>query len=231
MKSDRSTSRLAGVAGAIFTILYFVSNALIAGAFGQTASLEKAQQTFNEQADNFDVAASLLLLGIPFLLFFALTLRSTLTRAEGAAGTTASLALVGAAAGAAVSLVGAALMGGTSFLAETATVDGQTAAFVHSAAEACIFYAMVFFGVLALTTASITIRYQAFPKWFGWVATVLGLGMVIGSAGSPLIRSLALLAGLSTYLFFLIGSFVVWKFGGDVLARSNQANGRGSSAP
>lgn len=213
MKSDRFTGRLAGAFGAVFTVLYFVGTGLIAGPINQTDSLETAQRVFNEQADNFDVAAFLLLLSIPFLLFFAQTLRSTLARAEGAAGTTASLALVGAAGGAAVTLTGAALMGGTSFLAETATVDGRTAAFSHSAAEACIFYAMVFFGVMALATASITIRYQAFPKWFGWVATVLGFGMIVGSAGSPLIRSLALLAGLSTYLFFLIGSFIVWRGG------------------
>jgi hypothetical protein len=230
MDPDRSSAKLASLSGMVFTVSYFVGNALLVGSITQSDSLGTAEKTFNEQADNFDLGAFLLLLGIPFLLFFAQTLRSTLARAEGAAGTTSSLALVATAAGAATTLTGAALMGGTSFLAEAATVDGRTAAFAHSAAEACIFYAMVFFGVLALTTALITLRHEVFPRWFGWLAAVLGVGMVVGGAASPLIRSLALVAGLSTYLFFLIGSFVVWKFSGDFLARSHETTADGSSA-
>ena len=211
MKADPSTGRLAGASGAIFAVLYFLGSGFIAGPLNQTDSLDKAQRTFNEQADNFDLGSSLLLLSIPFLIFFAHALRSRLARAEGAAGTTASLALVGAAGGGALTLAGAALTGGASFLAENATVDGRTAAFAHSAAEACIFYGIVFFGVMALATAWVTFRFEALPKWFGWLAAVLGFGMIAGSAGSPLIRPLALLAGVSAYLFFLIGAFVVWK--------------------
>jgi hypothetical protein len=230
MDDDRSWGKLAGVCGFVFTIFYYVGTALLVGPITQDDSLETARKTFNEQADNFDIGAFLLLLSIPFLLFFAQSLRSTLARAEGAGGTMSSLVLVGAAAGAATTLACAAIMGGTSFLAEAATVDGRTAAFSHSAAEACIFYGMVFFGVVALTTALITFRHAAFPRWFGWAAVVLGVAMVVGSAGSPLIRSLALLAGLPTYLFFLIASFVVWRFGDGERVHKKQANAGASSA-
>jgi Domain of unknown function (DUF4386) len=219
---NRSWAKLAGGCGLVFTVLYYVGTVLLVGPITQDDSLEKAGKTFNEQADNFDVGASLLLLSIPFLLFFAQSLRSILARAEGAAGTTSTLVLVGAAAGAATTLAGAAIMGGTSFLAEAATVDGRTAAFSHSAAEACIFYGMVFFGVVALTTAMITLRHQALPRWFGWVTLVLGIAMVVGSAGSPLIRSLGLLAGLPTFFFFLIASVVVWRISGAALVDANQ---------
>jgi hypothetical protein len=229
MDYDRSWGKLVGVCGFVFTISYYVGTVLLVGPITQDDSLETARKTFNEQANNFDVGAFLLVLSIPFLLFFAQSLRSDLARAEGAAGTTSSLVLVGAAAGAATTLAGAAVMGGTSFLAEVSTVDGRTAAFSHSAAEACIFYGMVFFGVVALTTALITLRHAALPRWFGWVALVLGVAMVVGSAGSPLIRSLALLAGLPTYLFFLIASFVVWRFGGGSLVHANKANASASS--
>src|SRR6478735_7975352 len=132
----RSWAKLAGGCGLVFTVLYYVGTVLLVGPITQDDSLEKAGKTFNEQADNFDVGATLLLLSIPFLLFFAQSLRSILARAEGAAGTTSTLVLVGAAAGAATTIAGAAIMGGTSFLAEAATVDGRTAAFAHSAAEA-----------------------------------------------------------------------------------------------
>jgi len=43
-------------------------------------------------------------------------------------------------------------MGGTSFLAETATVDGRAAALAHSAAEASLFYAILLFGTLTLSS-------------------------------------------------------------------------------
>lgn len=218
---NRSWAKLAGGCGFVFTVLYYVGTVLLVGPITQDDSLEKARKTFDEQSDNFDVGASLLLLSIPFLLFFAQSLRSILAQAEGA-GSTSTLVLVGAAAGAATTLAGAAVMGGTSFLAEAATVDGRTAALSHSAAEACIFYGMVFFGVVALTTAMITLRHQALPRWFGWVAVALGIAMVVGSAGSPLIRSLALLAGLPTYFFFLIASVVVWRISGGALVDANQ---------
>jgi hypothetical protein len=224
MEYGRSSGKLAGACGAIFIVLYFVGTGLLAGPISQTDSLETAGKTFNEQADNFDIGASLLLLSIPFLLFFVQALWSILTKAEAPGGTTSALVLVGATGGAATTLVGAALMGGAAFLAETANVDGRTAAFSHSAAEACIFYAIVLFGVVALVTALNTLQHDAFPAWFGWVAAVLGVAMVVGGVGSPLIRSLALLAGVSTYLFFLVGSFVVWKFGGDVLVHAHPTN-------
>jgi uncharacterized protein DUF4386 len=230
MDYDRSWGKLAGICGFVFTVLYYVGTVLLVGPITQDDSLGTAKRTFNEQADNFDVGAFLLLLSIPFLLFFAQSLRWNLARAEGPAGTTSSLVLVGAAAGAAITLAGAAVTGGTSFLAEAASVDGRTAAFAHSAAEACIFYGMVFFGVVALTTALITLRHAALPRWFGWVAVALGVAMVVGSAGSPLIRPLALLAGIPTYLFFLIASFVVWRFGGDAPAPANQADAQTASA-
>jgi hypothetical protein len=107
-----------------------------------------------------------------------------------------------AVAAAALILSGAALMGGTSFLAETATVDGRTAALAHSAAEASLFYAIVLFGTLALSVAAASAG--RLPRWYRITSTALGAGMVIGSAASPLMRDLALLAGLSSYAFFFV---------------------------
>lgn len=116
-----------------------------------------------------------------------------------------------AVAAAALTLAGATLMGGTSFLAETATVDGQTAAFAHSAAEASLFYAMTLFGTLALSVAASSAG--RLPKWYRITATLLGLGMIAGSAGSPLVRGLAFLAGMSTYVFFLVTSVMLMRRG------------------
>ena len=197
--------RIGGVAGLAFLVLYFVSAAILAGAYGQTDSLEQVQGAFAEQSDTIDIACALLLLGTPLLLIFATALRDTVASASDRG--TSALVLPTAAAAAVLILVGAALMGGTSFLAESTTVDGRSAAFAHSAAEASLFYAIVLFGTLALSVA--VSSAGRLPTWYRITATVLGAGMIIGSAASPLVRDLALLAGLSSYIFFLVTSVML----------------------
>jgi hypothetical protein len=197
--------RVGGGAGLVFFALYFISVGILAGPINQTDSLAKVQRTFAEQADNIDIACALLLLGTPLLLLFATALRDALAAPLDRG--LAALVVPAAVAAAALTLAGAAVMGGTSFLAESATVDGRTAAFAHSAAEALLFYGIVLFGTLALCVAASSAG--RLPRWYRINATVLGFGMVAGSAGSPLMRELALLAGLSSYLFFLTTSVML----------------------
>ena len=70
--------RIGAVPGVTFLALYFVSAAILAGAYGQTDSLEQVQQVFAEQADTIDIACALSLIGTPLLLVFATVLRDTL---------------------------------------------------------------------------------------------------------------------------------------------------------
>jgi hypothetical protein len=199
-EAKQLSRRIGGVAGLTFLALYFVSAAILAGAYGQTDSLEQVQRVFAEQADTIDIACALLLLSTPLLLVFATALQDTASTASDRG--VSALVLPSGVAGAALILVGAALMGGTSFLAESATVDGRSAAFAHSAAEACLFYAIVFFGTFALSVAASSAG--RLPAWYRITAIILGTGMLIGSAASPLVRDLAFLAGMSSYLFFLV---------------------------
>lgn len=203
--ANQVSRRIGGVAGLAFLALYFVSTGILAGAYSQTDGLEQVQRVFAEQADTIDIACALLLFGTPLLLIFAAALRDTVTPASERG--ISALVLPTAVAAAALILVGSALMGGTSFLAESTTVDGTTAAFAHSAAEASLFYAIVLFGTLALSVAASS--SGRLPTWYRTTATVLGAGMIIGSAASPLMRDLALLAGLSTYIFFLVSGVML----------------------
>lgn len=211
MGPSRGVQRAGALAGLVFILLYFAATAMLLGPISQTDSLATAAHTFRDQADNIDVAATLVLLSIPFLLCFAVVLRAKLTQAEGGAGHISAIAASSAVAGGTLLLAGAALMGGTAFLAESSQVDGATVAFAHSVAEACVFYADVFFGSAALAVSVISLRHRALPKWFGWLAAVLGTFMVAGSAASPLLRDLAFLAGVSMNVFFLATSFVLWR--------------------
>lgn len=202
----RVPRRLAGVAGLVFFALYFVSSAILAGMFGQTESLAVVQRTFAEQADGADVACALVLIGTPLLLLVATALRDALGASDRGV---AALVVPGAVGFAALTLANAALMGGTAFLAESSTVDGSTAAFAHSAGEALLFYADVLLGTVALAVAAASAG--RLPRWYRIAATVLGVGMVVGSAASPLLRDLAFMAGMSTYAFLIATSVVLLR--------------------
>jgi hypothetical protein len=62
-------------------------------------------------------------------------------------------------------------------------------------------------GALVLVVAAASA--DQLPRWYRRTATALGAGMVVGSAASPLVRDLALLAGLSTYLFLVVTSVML----------------------
>ncbi len=221
MRSARAVQRMGAMSGVVFILLYFFATALLLGPISQSDSLKTAGKTFNEQADNIDVGAALIVLSIPFLMCFAATLYTQLAGAEGGGGRISALTLAGATGGGALLLAGAAMMGGISFLAESATVSGATAAASHSVGEALIFYSLTFFGIVALAGSSITMRRGVFPRWFGWLAAALGFGMILGSAASPVVRPLAFVAGMSMVLFFLVASFVVWRRVGKIVPDSS----------
>ena len=212
-------THLGAACGAVFIVLYFYSTATLLGPINQTDSLARAGKTFNDQADTFDVACALLVLSVPFLMLFVVTLYSVLVRSEGVGGPYSSLSLAAAAAGGAGLLAGSAVTGGVSFLAESATVGGSTAATAHSVSEALIFYSLTFFGVLALAVSLVTLRHGAFAPWFGRLAGVLGVLMIVGSAGSPIIRELAFVAGMAVLLFFVVGSVALARDPGEVRPR------------
>jgi hypothetical protein len=209
--TTRRAQRLGAASGVIFIVLYFVSTAILVGSITQSDSLSKARRVFNDQADSLDVGSALLALSIPFLLYFAATLYSVLVATEGGDRRWAVLSIVGATGGGAGLLAGAAVSGGVSFLAESATVDGATAATAHSISEALIFYSLTYFGVMALATSRVALGRGALSRWFGWIAAVLGFCMIVGSAGSPIVRPLALLANIPMWLYFLIGAIAVWR--------------------
>lgn len=212
---------MGALAGAGFIGLYFFSTVTLLGPINQTDSLITAGKKFNEQADNVDVGAALMVFAIPFLMCFAATFYAQLASGERGMGSISALTLIAATGGGALLLAGAATMGGVAFLAEYAPVGGATAAVSHSIAEALIFYSLTFFGVMALAGSVITLRQGGYPRWFGWLQAVLGIGMLLGSAGSPLVRPLAFIAGMSMLLFFLVGSFAVWRRAGKLGAPSS----------
>jgi hypothetical protein len=83
---ERSARRVGASAGVVFTLLYAVGSGLLVGPINQSDSLATAGRKFNEQINSYNVAATLLIIGVPFLLLFAASLRAVLGRAEGGSG-------------------------------------------------------------------------------------------------------------------------------------------------
>jgi len=71
-------------------------------------------------------------------------------------------------------------------------------------------YAQALVAVIALTTAALAARQGAFSRWFAKVAAVLGVAMLLSSAGSPLVCALSLPAN-STNLFFLTAAALLGR--------------------
>ena len=151
---------------------------------------------FADEVDQYELAMTMSAVSAVFLLFFAGSLRNVLARSEGNEARLAGVAQ-GAAIGGVV-LVGAGMsaIGGTAWLAEYSAPSAPVAAFAHAAAESAFFYSLVFFGVVALATGIVALRHGALPGWFGWFALALGMGMIVGGAGAPVVHDLGLLGGM-----------------------------------
>jgi hypothetical protein len=211
MWSDRVGVRLGALAGIPFIILAFVANAMLVGSLTQSDTAERVVKVFADEVDQYELAMTMSAVSAVFLLFFAGSLRTVLARSEGNEARLAGVAQGAAIAG--VVLVGAGMsaIGGAAWLAEYSAPSAPVAAFAHAAAESTLFYSFVFFGVVALATGIVALRHDALPGWFGWLALALGMGMIVGGAGAPMIHSLGLLGGICFPVFFLITPILVWR--------------------
>jgi hypothetical protein len=214
MWSDRVGVRLGALAGIPFIVLAFVSNAMLVGSLTQSDSAARVVKVFADEVDQYELAMTMSAVSAAFLLFFAGSLREVLARSEGREARLAGVAQGAAIGGVALVGAGMSAIGGAAWLAEYSQPSAPVAAFAHAAAESTFFYSLVFFGVVALATGIATLRHGALPGWFGWLASVLGIAMIVGGAGAPMLHSLGFLGGVCFPVFFLIAPILVWRRAG-----------------
>ena len=182
--------------GAIGGFLYPIGMLLLffwAGEPPQDATTEQLLQFYqdNEVAVTWGAYVGVTVGGLG-LLWFLGSLRSALRRAEGGTGRLSAIAMA-AGAGSVILLLGAA---GVIVSAAFSAVDPGNVNFqfdlsthdmVTGAGFGLFVYHLVLAGALVAATSVLSIRTAVFPKWLGWVGTLLALALVI-----PLVSFFAL---------------------------------------
>jgi hypothetical protein len=192
--SDRM-ERFSALAGVLAVVLWGVGVAIIGGGHvGLPGGVpeEGADEVLAHFRENEDAVVSggwLFMLGSLAFLWFAGILRGRLLRAEGGAGTFASIAFAGGVAtgifalgiptGGVVAALGVDQIGAP----EAAALNAVEAAFFIGAELSAI--------VLLAATAVVALRTAALPRWWAGASILLAVWLVIGPIGW-----IGLLAGL-----------------------------------
>jgi hypothetical protein len=188
--------------GAIGGFLYVIGMILLfvwPGEPPQDATTEQLLQFYqdNEFAVTWGAYMAVALGGLG-LLWFLGSLRSALRRAEGGTGRLSAIAMA-AGAGSLILLLGAVgVFVSTAFNAvDPGNVNFQfdlsTHEMVVGAGFGLFIFHLVLAGALVAATSVLSIRTAVFPKWLGWVGTLLALALVF-----PLVS------------FFALFAFFVW---------------------
>jgi hypothetical protein len=173
MQQESSWERLAPLTGVIFVVIAVAVFAIGGSTPGDHASAQKVATYYGNHHDKHVTLAFTLALSIPFLLFFASSLRYDLRRAGG----TGQLAN-GAFAGGVLAAVGFGILSFVHFAladaADSVKTIGTTQTlnvldntdFIPVAAG---------MGTLVLGAGLSVVRHGGLPRWLGWVGVVIGV--------------------------------------------------------
>ena len=226
MISDSLIRRFGASAGVLFAACIFFGNGNL---LGDSSSVDSAASLYKVLSDtqNISVGVFFTTIGALFAVGFALALRSVIAKGEVMPGGLSTVVLVAAATGAALTGIGPAVMRGVTLRIDDATSTPDIAAFSHASAAALFFYASIFFAIEALAASAAALRGGTLPRWFGWLAMVLGAAMIIGAAGAAFGSALAFIGSMALLLFHIVGSIVVWR----AAVRANPRSSTALAAP
>jgi hypothetical protein len=179
--------RFSALAGVGAVVLWVVGVALTGGDHvGLPGGVpeEGADETlayFRENEGAVMGGSWIFMLGSLFFLWFAGILRSRLVRAEGGAGTFGSIAFAGAVATGILTL--AMPTGGLVTVLGIDHVSAQTAHALNAVESMFFIAAELAAIVLLVATAVVTVRAQAFPRWWAWASILLAVWLVVGPIG------------------------------------------------
>jgi hypothetical protein len=197
--------RLAPLAGVVFVVLVLVAFIPLGGNTPDNdASAQKVQSFYSKHSDREAVAAYVLALSVPFLVFFTSIFYRAI-RAAGGRGRLAAaafggglLSAAGFAVAAAVHLALASAGDKASTLATTQTLN------VLDNMDFIPFVAGL--GTMLLAAGLATLRYGGvLPRWLGWAGVILGIAIFI-----PFVGFIAF--GLSG-IWILVASIVLYQRG------------------
>lgn len=176
--SDKLWERLGALAGIVFVALT-LTGALLAGSPPDLdASGDKIVKFFTDKDKQLLVGAYLNGLAVPFLLWFAVTLRARLAAAP-AGATFAGVAVAGAVATVPVALAAFAFSAVGALRADEGLDPDTMRAFY-------LLYSVLGTGAVAFGASTFTIgvalaslRAGVFPLWLRWISLLVGVGWLV----------------------------------------------------
>lgn len=210
MITDSHIRRLGAAAGLLFVACIFFGNGNL---LGDSSSTDPAGSLYKVLSDttNISIGVFFTTMGALFAVGFAIALRSVIARGEKMPGGLSTVVLVAAATGAALTGIGPALMRGVTLRIDHATSTPDIAAFSHATAASLFFYASIFFAIEAFAASAAALQGTTLPRWFGWLALILGAAMVLGAAGAAFGSAVAFLGSMALLVFHLAGAVAVWR--------------------
>jgi hypothetical protein len=167
-------SRLGPLTGVVFSLLAIAGFATAQKPPGAKADGARVVAFYQAHGTSQKVADLLLMLAFAVFLFFAGALRGHLRRIPAAGGLGAVLL-----AGAAVLTAGAALFFGCDFALASAPADLAPAAAQALNVLALYLVLPVMAGgfVFGVASGLAILRWAPLPRWLGWVAILIGIGI------------------------------------------------------
>ncbi|HEY1359889.1 MAG TPA: hypothetical protein VGF21_16425 [Thermoleophilaceae bacterium] len=165
--------RIAPLTGAVFVVITVATFASGGSTPSDHDSALKVQAFYAKHHDKHSLLAFLIMFGVPFLLFFASSLRHDLRRAGGS-GQLANAAL----AGGALAAAGIGLIASVHLALADAGASAKT---LHTAQALNVLDANDFLpaaagiAVLVFAAGLSAVRHGGFAKWLGWVGIVVGV--------------------------------------------------------
>jgi hypothetical protein len=208
MFSERTGAQAGALSGVVFAVCVFLGNGALVGDSSSTDPAADLYQLLSDTAA-IQMGVFFSALSVVFALWFAASLRSVLAQSEGEPARLANLALAAIVGGTVMSGIGPATMRGVTLRINEATSTPDLAAFAHTITAGLFFYSAMFFGVAALATAVVSLRYPAMPRWYGWLALALGLAMLVGGLGSAIAPAWGFIGSLGLLMFFVVTPFVL----------------------
>jgi hypothetical protein len=172
MQSNR-WERLAPLTGVVAVAIIVAVFSIGGSTPDEHDSAIKVQSFYAKHHDKHSLLAFILAISIPFLVFFASSLRNDLRRAGG----TAQLANA-AFAGGVLAAAGFAVLASIHLALAVSAENTQTLATAQTlnVLDANDFIlAVAGVGVLVLAAGGSVVRHGGLPRWLGWVGIVLGI--------------------------------------------------------
>ncbi|WP_018349843.1 hypothetical protein [Longispora albida] len=192
-------ARLAPLAGVVFAVLVYVAFFVSGDTAGVDDPPEEIVRFWTEERTSQLTGSYLVGLGALALVWFAGSLRHTVSRAEGGDGRLAAIAFAGALIMATALLLLASLAYAA---ADTAGKVTPEATQVLTVLGNELFYMLVGGGFLLLAASGLAILYtRVLPLWLGWVTLVLAASMLTPVAWIGFLLTMLWAAGVGVVLF------------------------------